>query len=539
MSADPTPTGAPAAAGLSTAPVPTPDRPGALRPREFARWIWRQLTSMRTALVLLFLLAVAAVPGSLVPQESVSPIRVVDFKRDHPTLGPIYERLGMFDVYTSPWFAAIYLLLIVSLVGCILPRSRAHLRALRATPPATPRNLARLAAYRTWGTDATPEAVLERSRAVLRKRRFRVAPGDGSVAAEAGYLRETGNLVFHIALLLMLAAVALGSLFGWKGTVLVPEGSSFANTVSEFDSFTKGALVDERAMVPFTLALDKLDVRYQQTGQQAGAPRGFTADVTFRPDPAMPAQRSRIQVNSPLVVDGTKVFLMGNGYAPRFTVRDAAGTVVFAGAVPFLPQESTTFTSTGVIKVPDIKPEQLGFSALFLPTAKVDPELGPVSVFPDALNPEVFLGAYKGDLGIDAGLPKSVYRLDTDDMTLVANGRLLPGQTLTLPDGLGSITYDGWTRWANFQVADDPGRFPALVAALAAIGGLMLSLFIRRRRVWVRAVAGPGGRTVVEVAGLARSESTALEDEIASLTDELGGPGESRPDPSTNSTGKE
>jgi cytochrome c biogenesis protein len=223
------------------------------------------------------------------------------------------------------------------------------------------------------------------------------------------------------------------------------------------------------------------------------------------------------------------VFLMGNGYAPRFTVRDAAGTVVFAGAVPFLPQDTATFTSTGVIKVPDIAPEQLGFSALFLPTAQVDPVRGPVSVYPDALNPEVFLGAYKGDLGIDAGLPKSVYRLDTDDMTLVANGRLLPGQTLTLPDGLGSITYDGWTRWANFQVADDPGRLPALLAAVGAIVGLMLSLFIRRRRVWVRAVPGPDGRTVVEVAGLARSESPALDEEVGSLADELMGAGRGAP----------
>ena len=64
------------------------------------RWLWTQLTSMRTALVLLFALAVAAVPGSLIPQRDVSPIRVSDFITQHPTLGPIYDKVGLFNVFT-------------------------------------------------------------------------------------------------------------------------------------------------------------------------------------------------------------------------------------------------------------------------------------------------------------------------------------------------------------------------------------------------------------------------------------------------------
>ena len=111
------------------------------------RYLWTQLTSMRTALILLFALALAAIPGSLVPQRRVSPVRVTDFINEHPTLGPIYDKLGLFDVYTSPWFSAIYLLLFVSLVGCIIPRVGVYAKALRARPPKTPRNLVRLPAY--------------------------------------------------------------------------------------------------------------------------------------------------------------------------------------------------------------------------------------------------------------------------------------------------------------------------------------------------------------------------------------------------------
>ena len=78
---------------------PTPSAP-ALRPLEFLRWIWRQLTSMRTALVLLFLLAVAAIPGSLIPQSRVDPSAVASFKDRHPDLTPMFEKLGMFGVYS-------------------------------------------------------------------------------------------------------------------------------------------------------------------------------------------------------------------------------------------------------------------------------------------------------------------------------------------------------------------------------------------------------------------------------------------------------
>ena len=96
-----------------------PEAPGAppLAPREFARWAWRQLTSMRTALVLLFLLALASVPGSVVPQEAVDAVRAAQWRQQHSTLAPIYDKLGLFSVYDSVWFSAIYLLLMVSLVG--------------------------------------------------------------------------------------------------------------------------------------------------------------------------------------------------------------------------------------------------------------------------------------------------------------------------------------------------------------------------------------------------------------------------------------
>lgn len=504
-------------------------RAPAMRPVELARWAWRQLTSMRTALVLLFLLTLAALPGSLVPQRGVDPLRVQEFAQENPTLARWYERLSLFDVYSSPWFAATYLLLFVSLIGCVLPRSRAHWTAVRARPPAAPRNLDRLPAHESWTTDAAPADVLAGARTALRGARFRVEDGDASVAAERGHWRETGNLVFHLALLLLLVAVALGNLFGFRGSVLVVEGRAFSNTVTAYDEFSSGVGFDEGSLTPFTLGLDDLAVRYQPSGDQRGAPRDFRADVTYSASPEAPDRRGLLRVNHPLTIDGTKVFLLGNGYAPVFTVRDSTGAVVFSGPVPFLPRDGN-MASTGVVKVPSAQPEQLGFEGLFLPTAVLDPQQGPVSAYPDTTLPRTVLTAFTGDLGVDDGTPQSVYSLDRSGLTQVTGENdqpiaqsLAPGATMDLPDG-ASITFDGVRRWASLQVARNPGTGPALAASVLALGGLMLSLFVRRRRVWVRAVATVEGRTLVEVAGLARAEGEsrdALAEEVGVLAERI------------------
>ena len=206
----------------------------------WVRWAWRQLTSMRTALFLLMLLAVAAVPGSVVPQRGIDPVVVTEYVQEHPDLAPWLERLGLFDVYASPWFSAIYLLLFVSLVGCVLPRSRQHLRALRTPPPRTPARLERLPEHQRFEVDADPDAVLAAARTVLAGRRYRLAAHPGSLAAQRGELRETGNLVFHLSLVGVLVAVALGGLYGYRGQVWLPQERALATSLAAFDSLEPG-----------------------------------------------------------------------------------------------------------------------------------------------------------------------------------------------------------------------------------------------------------------------------------------------------------
>ena len=178
--------------------------------------------------------------------------------------------------------------------------------------------------------------------------------------------------------------------------------------------------------------------------------------------------------------------------------------------------------------MPDAKPQQLGISGFFLPTAINDPNGRPVSVFPAADNPIVVIGIFAGNLGLDDGVPRSVYTLDTTNMTTLDTAELGVGQTVVLPNGAGSVTFVGFDQWATFQISRDPGKGVVLVAVAVMVLGLILSLRVRRRRLWVRATtrptadaAGPG-RTVVEVGGLTRTDASGgFDDEFARLVADL------------------
>jgi len=176
-----------------------------------------------------------------------------------------------------------------------------------------------------------------------------------------------------------------------------------------------------------------------------------------------------------------------------------------------------------VVKVPDAKPDQLGFNVTVTPTRPevIDPKTGPVSAFPEANDPRVYLGAWAGDLGLNSGVPQNVYQLDTSNLEQLGRKDLGVGETWKLPGGRGSITFDRLAEFANMQVAADPGRWVALWAVVAGLIGISLSLFVHRRRVWVRVGSDSDGRTLVEVAGLAQTEWSGLAAEVDAVVQRL------------------
>ena len=463
------------------------------------RYAWRQLTSMRTALILLMLLGLGAIPGSLIPQRTQNPMKVSDYFKNSPDLSRWMDKFSLFDVYGSPWFSAIYILLFISLIGCVLPRTIEHFHGARALPPRTPKNLDRMELFSTWKSEGNE---LDKARSWFKSKRFRVLEVDGSISAEKGFMRETGNLFFHLALILILLGISFSSLFGMRGEAILNVGERFVNTPTSYDSLQYGKLFKEGNLPSFIITVDKFKAKYNV---ETNSPEDYTLNVSFSQGGTSKVTKQVIKVNSPLTLGNTKIYLQANGYSPVVTVRDSTGNVAMQGPVPFLPQDSN-LRSIGAIKVPDANP-QIGFVGSFVPTYQRSNGNGAISAFPEALDPRLLLSAWIGDLGLDSGVPQSVYRIDTSKMKQVGLKSLKPGEVFTYPQG--SITFEGYQQWVNLQIVDDPGKNFALLGAIVAILGLLASLFTRRRRIWIR--VGDS----VEVAGLAKNAAPGLEVEMA------------------------
>lgn len=509
----------------------------ALGLREMLRWAWTQLTSMRTALMLLLLLAIAAVPGSIFPQRVQDSFAVQTYIDDNPTLGPILDFFQMFDVYSSVWFSAIYILLFISLIGCIIPRARKHYQQMISPPPRTPRRLERLPEYGALELEIDgpdPTTALNDAATLLKKRRYRVdtrrnEDGTGSVGAEKGYLREVGNIVFHVSLVGVLLFVALGTMFSYRGQKVIVEDEGFVNALVAYDNFYPGTWFSEDQLEPFSVQLESFDRAFDrelvdgEPGPHWGNALDFTAEVTVQDGTAAEPEQTTLRVNHPLTLGGANIFLVGNGYAPVVTIRDGEGDVAFSGPVITRPDDGA-YTSMAVIKAPDAAPEQLGFVGLLLPTA-VDAGDGlGISVDPELGNPELHLNAYAGDLGLDDGVPRNVYVLDTEDLE-VLNSReveaggitLSPGETHQLPDGMGSLEFEEVQDYIAIDITYDPGETAVLFFALTATAGLVASLYLRRRRAWVTAETNDAGRTLVQYGLLARGEDFSLRNENIAL----------------------
>jgi cytochrome c biogenesis protein len=460
---------------------------------------------MRTALILLLLLGISAIPGSLFPQRSQNPIQVKQYFIENPILAVWLDRLSLFNVYSSPWFSAIYLLLFISLIGCVLPRSISHLKAIGAVPTLTPKYLDRMEFF-----TEIKKVDLDLAEAKLRKMRFRVRRDENSISAEKGYARESGNLLFHLSLVLILIAIGVGSLFGSKGDAILNVGDRFINTPTSYDILGFGKYQAEDSLPPFALTIKDFKAEYDPT---TNAPLDYTLTVLAANPVGSQEKTEIIKVNKPLTYGSIKVYLQANGYSPIVIVKDKSGKVIFDGPTPFLPQDAN-LSSIGAIKIPDMNP-QIGFVSSFLPTADRDPIRGGFSSYPEVLDPRLLISVWKGDLGLNSGVPQSVYRIDTSKMERIGLKALVLNESYDF--GEGSITFIGWNSWVNLQIVNDPGKGYALLGAILAISGLLISLFTRQRRIWIK----QGRKT--QVAGLAKNGIPGLEDEIKKLVKELSG----------------
>ncbi|RNE49072.1 cytochrome C biogenesis protein ResB [Corynebacterium alimapuense] len=503
---------------------------------------WHWLSSMRTALVLLFLLAIAAIPGALLPQRSLNETNVNEYIANNGQLAEVYDQLQLFDVFESRWFVAIFVLLTISLVGCILPRTWDHYKAMKTPPTRAPKNLEKLPLHAKGDLDQPLEQVSAQAKKLLKKWKIsEYQPEDDragafSLAAERGYARELANLIFHLALVGMLVTIAAGRLVYYEGQVIVvtesgnyetPEiaqNTEFCNTsTANFDSFRAGALFDGTGLSTFCFDAHDFTADYLSNGQA----EMFTSNISYAvgDDIFLPQEEwedYQLKVNHPLRVSGDRVYLQGHGYAPTFTVTWPDGESR-TQTIQWRPDDPTYFLSSGVMRFdppagtyPDLyerRQNQIAIQGLFAPTAEWTGDNGELltSQYPAMLDPAVAIDVYRGDAGLDTGSAQSLFSLDTSllhsgQLQKIERVNLTQGEEVTLDDGT-VITFDGASEFANYQISRDPFQPWVLATAVIMLASLVGSLIIKRRRIWIRLrPTADGTGTHLEMGGLARTD---------------------------------
>jgi cytochrome c biogenesis protein len=488
---------------------------------------------MRTALVLLLMLAAGATVGSLLPQIPNSPERVGRYLTDHEVLGDLFFRAGFFDVYGSWWFVLITTLLFVSLAACLIPRTRALARSARQRPVQA-RELDSFPQHAVVAVDRPPEVVAAAAERTLRRRRFRVARDSVAVAAEKGIAREAGSLLFHWAFVLLLAGVIVGKGTGFSGYAVVTEGERWVDALPNYDGRIRTGRYFAGGFTGTELEL--LDFRASY--RRSGVPIDFVSRLWITDGDGRSLGTRDVRVNHPVTVAGLHVFQSGFGWAPVVTAmlngdrvwsspiqmrRDPAPEGVPDSAMPWRGAIKLTAPDPDVMVTLELWPDFRAFAAAQLTGRPV-----PMLV---AFDPYIRFSVYEGTI-----LDPSRATVAPTGMRLVDRGQLRAAGTasVSVPTvGDLRLTFPELRQYSELLVSRDVGIPLVLAAAILVLVGLLPALSVSRRKIWVRAEPAPAGSRVI-VAGFALQRKDAFVEEFERVVASIGpaaSPAERRAEP--------
>jgi cytochrome c biogenesis protein len=421
---------------------------------------WSVLTDVRFAVVLITLLAVSGLVGMLVRQFPVTaaddPIRyAAELATMHAAWDGLpagsllvdgFNALGLFSVFSTPWFLMLMTVLVVSIICCTLnrtPRLWRSVSHVRVEQPAAFYEVHRDHRAVISGTgDGSVAAVTS----AFRKRHFRrqrSADEDGAtwLYGDRNQYQKLATLLTHAGLVLFLAGGAVTVAAGFETVVFVGEG---------------GTAPVQAVGTPGNLLVR--NNAFEAPRRADGSFEDFSTDLSvFRGGEEI--ARKTIRVNDPLRVDGFAFHQNTFGPTAELTIHDAGGALVWDG--PLLLDDELFGRPQGFMTVPGAG---VGLVALLNEGADGAPQL-------------VMQGV--GPADAESG--------NNDTLFLVT---IPPGVTTDPEVTAGqSISWDGVGSWTGMVIKDDPGQPVIWVAFGLLIAGLVLTFYFPRRRAWAR-IAG-------------------------------------------------
>lgn len=478
----------------------------------FYRW----LRSMRTAMIMLLLLATASIVGTLLPQIGQQPANVAGFITKYPTLGPLLDRLQFFNLYGSWWFQLLVVFLLASLISCILPRTKAIFKRMTAPPQkSNEASIRRLSNHVEINTSLDKEAALQATAAVLKRRGFKAKKLEDSdetqMFARKGRWGEVGSLFFHYSIILMIVAAVFGKLYGFEGAAYIIEGQRWTEGHLNYDQLQEGKMFrNNDAHRGFEIEVNDFTAEYHD--DEGFFPKDYISDLTVFDD-GEEIKSQKIRVNTKLIYKGVKFYQSSYGWAPHLAV--TKNVTNDAGAVePELMYDAPTiffgdaYVANRTFSIP-ANPEPNDIDQLW-----VDAQFSP-------------------DIDLTNGTPRSPYLrdriisvrlLEGPSQVEVGQSFILPGNTETTI-GDYTISMPEVKEWTGLQVNSDPGVLYIYIAFTMMVLGIVVAFYVSHRRMWVLAVAEDPASTTkgttLLVGGIAEKNKDTFTMQFEKLAEDL------------------
>ncbi|TDR32183.1 cytochrome c biogenesis protein ResB [Hydromonas duriensis] len=339
--------------------------------------LWDFLGSMRLAISLLSILAIASTIGTLVKQNDPMVNYIDQFGL---FWAKWFDMLGFFDVYNQVWFLIILAFLLLSTSVCLIRNTPKMLRDMRTFKEHTRTNTLRhLHEHQEWTSDSTLDELTKNSVQVLKQKGYQVRAQQNAegvyIAAKRGRYSRLGYVLTHLAIVVICIGGLMDSelsiraqvhLFGkkpqantvpfaqvppdgvlpigtmsYRGDVKIPEGA-----VTDVVSLTYNQDSYLLQNLPFVLRLNRFVVDYYSTGM----PKRFASDVTVQDKQTGETFNQTIEVNHPLRYKGVAVYQAGfddGGSRMQLAVYPMSGTVAQPAQIDATMYANQTFNFAG------------------------------------------------------------------------------------------------------------------------------------------------------------------------------------------------
>jgi cytochrome c biogenesis protein len=430
-------------------------------------WVYRQLTSMRVALVLLFILALLTLAGTLLAQapgavkgNSAAYAEWLDSVR--PKYGGwtgILDALGLFSVFSSIWFKGTLLLLSASLISCSVRNAPRLWRvATRPRMVMTKAFFERAPERARIASEEDSAAALAKLRAAFRKSGFHVSTerdgDDIHICADRFRWSPFGRIVAHLSFVVILVGAVVTATGGFRN-------EAFAVPVGEKKAVGNGT----------DLAVEAKS--FADSYYTSGEPSDYASNVVLYKGGTR-VRSQEIRVNHPMRYGGVTFYQSFFGPTVVMRAQASDGQVVFNRGVPLLYASKDERHSIGRFLLP-----KQGLTVFV-----VSPESGEV-------DPRIAAGQTQLE----------VYRTATDTPVAV---RVLSQDKPAKIAGL-DFTFVREREFTGLIVARDPGSTLVWIGATLLVLGMFAIFFFPHRR--VRAVIRPtAGGSEIGVGAIKRRD---------------------------------